>query len=118
MAESVSIHILHQERLGISVGENEFALIGLVYVAHLNDLTAHIGTLNAEQAAEFFSSRKERLAMFSSESKAIELILPQDVKAESFEYSDTARLALTEVQDFDNDLTRLVYIRPAVYTQN
>ena len=85
-----------------------------------NDLkpTGETAVLNAEQAAEFFSSRKERLAMFSSESKAIALVLPEDVKVESFEYADTARLALTEVQDFDNDLTRLVYIRPAVYTQN
>lgn len=85
-----------------------------------NDLkpTGETAVLNAEQAAEFFASRRERLAMFSSEGKAIKLILPEDVNVESFEYADTARLALTEAQDFDNDLTRLVYIRPAVYTQN
>lgn len=85
-----------------------------------NDLkpTGETAVLNAEQSAEFFSNRKERLAMFSSEGKAIKLILPEDVNVESFEYADTARLALTEAQDFDNDLTRLVYIRPAVYTQN
>ena len=85
-----------------------------------NDLkpTGETAVLNAEQSAEFFASRRERLAMFSSEGKAIKLILPEDVNVESFEYADTARLALTEAQDFDNDLTRLVYIRPAVYTQN
>lgn len=85
-----------------------------------NDLkpTGETAVLDTEQAAEFFASRRERLAMFTSESKAIRQILPEDVKVESFEYADTARLALTEAQDFDNDLTRLVYIRPAVYTQN
>lgn len=85
-----------------------------------NDLkpTGETAVLNAEQAAEFFSSRSERLAMFASESKAIAMVLPENITPESFEYSDTARLALTQAQDFDNDLTRLVYIRPAVYTQN
>ena len=80
--------------------------------------TGETAVLNAEQAAEFFSSRNERLAMFASESKAITSVLPAGIVPESFEYSDTARLALTRAQDFDNDLTRLVYIRPAVYTQN
>lgn len=80
--------------------------------------TGETAVLNSDQAKEFFSARKERLAMFASESKAITAILPENTAAESFENSDTARLALTQVQEFDNDLTRLVYIRPAVYTQN
>ena len=80
--------------------------------------TEETAVLNKEQAQEFFSSRKERLAMFACESRAITEVLPENVVPESFEYSDTAQLALTQVQEFDNDLTKLVYIRPAVYTQN
>ena len=54
MPEGIGIDILHQEGLGATVGENEFALVGLVHVAHLDDLAAHIGTLDPEQAADFF----------------------------------------------------------------
>ena len=81
--------------------------------------TGETAVLNKEQAAAFFADRPgERLAMFASEEKAITEILPAGVVPESFEFSDTARLALTQAQDFDNDLTRLVYIRPAVYLSN
>ena len=85
-----------------------------------NDLrpTGETAVLNSSQAEGFFASRRERLAVFAAESKAVAAVLPPGIVPESFEYSDTARLALTQVQDFDNDLTQLVYIRPAVYTQN
>ena len=80
--------------------------------------TGETAVLNQEQAQSFFASRSERLAMYACESKAITGVLPANIMPESFEYADTAHLALTQVQEFDNDLTKLVYIRPAVYTQN
>ena len=94
-----------------------FGLIGLPG----KDLkpTGETAVLEQAQAAAFFANRTgEKLAMFASESSAITKVLPPGITPESFEFSHTAQLALTQVQDFDNDLTRLVYIRPAVYTQN
>ena len=81
--------------------------------------TGETAVLNREQAQEFFASRTgERLAVFSGEADAVQAILPPGVDPERFEYSDTVLLARTGVQAFDNDLTKLVYIRPAVYVKN
>ena len=51
MAESVSIDVLDQERLGLTLSQDELALIGSVHIAHLNGFVAHKGAFNAEQAA-------------------------------------------------------------------
>ena len=78
--------------------------------------TGETAVLNREQAEEFFSSRKgERLAVFACEAEAVSKVLAGSAVPEVFEFSDTALLDRTTVQEFDNDLTRLVYIRPAVH---
>ena len=75
--------------------------------------------LDKNQAADFFSKRScERLAAFACEEEAVRAILPGDAHLECFAFSDTVLLDRTAFQPFDNDLTKLVYIRPAVYTSN
>ena len=75
--------------------------------------------LNREQAAGFFSKRPgERLAAFACEEEAVRAVLPAQARLESFAFSDTVLLDRTVLQPFDNDLTKLVYIRPAVYVSN
>lgn len=75
--------------------------------------------LNREQAAEFFSKRPgERLAAFACEEEAVRAVLPSEAGLECFAFSDTVLLDRTMCRPFDNDLTKLVYIRPAVYTSN
>lgn len=81
--------------------------------------TGETAVLNKDQAEAFFKTRPlERLAMFSCEAEAIRKILPPTLDARDFAFSDTALLNRTAYREFDNDLTRLVYIRPAVYTAN
>ena len=53
IAESIGVHVLHQERLGIAIGENEIHLIGAVYVAHLDGLIPHIFIIDPEELAHF-----------------------------------------------------------------
>ncbi|MBR7104049.1 MAG: hypothetical protein IKC65_03820 [Lentisphaeria bacterium] len=81
--------------------------------------TGETAVLNSEQAASFFAARPgEKLVVYSGEEEAVRKILPAGISLGSFAHADTALLASTAVQEFDNDLTKLVYIRPAVYTQN
>ncbi|MBQ7208478.1 MAG: hypothetical protein IJS01_11835 [Lentisphaeria bacterium] len=81
--------------------------------------TGETAVLDRERAAAFFGDRPgERLAMFSCEETAVRAVLPPGATGESFAYSDTVLLDRTSFQPFDNDLTRPVYIRPAVYTSN
>ena len=76
------------------------------------------GVLDAERGAEFFKTHPaQKYICFSGELEAIRKIIPADVLPGliSCEKSDATNLARVESIAFDNDLTRLVYIRPAVY---
>jgi hypothetical protein len=54
LAEGIGVHILHQERLGSAVGQDEIALIGFIHIANLDHFAAHIGALDPEQPANLF----------------------------------------------------------------
>ena len=116
------LHLAADEKAGaVYDGRNkEILYFGVTGTASGDVIpTGETAVLNKEQAEEFFRNRpQERLAMFSCEAEAIRKILPQGVEASDFAFSDTALLNRTQSRDFDNDLTRLVYIRPAVYAAN
>ena len=72
--------------------------------------------LNAEAAAKFLNGEPGlELAAFSAELEAVRKIVPESGIAPV----DAPELAALEAADapFDDDVTRLVYIRPAVYTE-
>lgn len=79
--------------------------------------TNECAILNAEQAKEFFSSRNDILVCFDeSEEVAIRKILPENINLLVTSVPDNSALVNFE-SPFDNDLTQLVYIRPAVSTK-
>jgi cellulose synthase/poly-beta-1,6-N-acetylglucosamine synthase-like glycosyltransferase len=51
-AEGIGIYVLNQERLRLTVGKNKLDLIGLIHIAHLNGLMAHISALNSKQVTD------------------------------------------------------------------
>ena len=72
--------------------------------------------LNAEAAEKFLDGEPElALAAFSAELEAIRKIVP-GAKIASVDAPELAALEAAE-SPFDDDVTRLVYIRPAVYTE-
>ncbi|MCQ2379145.1 MAG: hypothetical protein MJ016_08095 [Victivallaceae bacterium] len=72
--------------------------------------------LDAGTARSFFAGRSgETFVCHRSEEEAIRKVLPEEVVPEAVGSADTAALARNESVAFDNDLTQLVYIRPAVY---
>ena len=74
--------------------------------------------LNSAQAAVFFRENKfAKYICFASELEAVNKIITPELGLELAvcENSDAADLDRVESITFDNDLTRLVYIRPAVY---
>ncbi len=77
--------------------------------------TEEYGVLNAVQAEEFFSAFQGRAICFSSELEAVKKVVSGDVKLLTAETAAPEVLAQIKSVAFDNDLTRLVYIRPAVY---
>ena len=77
--------------------------------------TDEYGVLNAQQAEDFFSALQGKAICFASELETVKKIVPESVKLISVEKSSPEVLAQIKSVDFDNDLTRLVYIRPAVY---
>ena len=50
--EGIGIDILHQERLGLTVGQQEVDLVGLVHVTHLNGFISQIFVFNFKQSAD------------------------------------------------------------------
>jgi tRNA A37 threonylcarbamoyladenosine modification protein TsaB len=76
--------------------------------------TNECAILNADQAKEFFASRKDILVCFNdNEEVAIRKILPEDLALKVVSTPDNFALASFD-SEFDNNLTQLVYIRPAV----
>ena len=72
--------------------------------------------LNAEAAAKFLDGKPElALAAFAAELDAVRKIVPA-AKITAVEAPELAALEAAEAP-FDGDVTRLVYIRPAVYTE-
>lgn len=74
--------------------------------------------LNREQAAVFFAgSAFDRFAALTGELDALRQLLPEATaeRVTGFDHLKPEALALARFQRFDGDLTRLVYIRPAVF---
>ncbi len=81
--------------------------------------TDQTAVLNREQAAEFFPAHPDtRLAVQAVEADAVRQLLapPLAAKVEAKEALYIEALAHAAYRPFDNDLTDLVYIRPAVFT--
>ena len=75
--------------------------------------------LNAEQAKEFFSENKyQHIVAPTPDSTNIELVLPEEIcsKVQYFENLPLEKIIASKYKEFDNDLTDLVYIRPAVFS--
>ena len=79
--------------------------------------TGETAVLNQEQAAQFFDGKEIKLAAQQLEMPALELLLAADVyrKVQGVESLDIAALITADSKEYDQDLTDLVYIRPAVF---
>ena len=78
--------------------------------------TGKSGVLNQEQAETFFAENKfDHTICFTGEYEAVKKIVPETLAVAMTDTADTSILAKVKSVAFDNDLTRLVYIRPAVY---
>ena len=78
--------------------------------------TGKSGVLNSEQAVQYFSENKfARTICFSGEYDAIAKIVPDGLEISKTDTADTSVLARVKSIAYNNDLTDLVYIRPAVY---
>ncbi len=74
------------------------------------------GVLNAQQSEAFFKENAfSSTVCFAAEYETIKKIIPQQLEPVQVEKSDPSWLCKVKSIAFDNDLTRLVYIRPAVY---
>ena len=75
--------------------------------------------LNSEQANEFFAANHyKHIAAPTPDSVNIKLVLPEKIcgKVQYFENLPLEKLIASKYKVFDNDLTDLVYIRPAVFS--
>lgn len=75
--------------------------------------------LNREQAQEFFGGGSySQTAALAYDSENIKMVLPPDdfAKIHWAENLSTEKLITCRYKDFDNDLTALAYIRPAVFS--
>jgi tRNA threonylcarbamoyl adenosine modification protein YeaZ len=75
--------------------------------------------LNREQAKEFFAANQYKHIVAPAPDRVnIELVLPEDIcgKIQYFENLPLEKLIACKYKEFDNDLTDLVYIRPAVFS--
>lgn len=75
--------------------------------------------LNHEQAKEFFTENTyTQIAALDYDTVNIEAVLPPEVfaKIDWAEHLAFEKLIKCKYKDFDNDLTALVYIRPAVFS--
>ena len=79
--------------------------------------TGENAVLNQEQAAAYFRSKELKLAAQQVELAALVQLLEPDVfsKVQGVELLDMAALANAVCKEYDQDLTDLVYIRPAVF---
>ena len=75
--------------------------------------------LNQEQAKEFFTKNSySQIAALNYETVNIEAVMPSEefAKIHWVEHLAFEKLIKCKYKDFDNDLTALVYIRPAVFS--
>lgn len=77
--------------------------------------TGKSGVLNKVQAEEFFSDCTAKKICFAGEYEAVAKVIPENMDIIRAEKSDASVLCRIKTVAFDNDLTDLVYIRPAVY---
>ena len=75
--------------------------------------TGNTGVLNSEQA-ESCPFLKQTIACYDWEFERIRLIVP-DLEIVTVSEGNAAALIDVKLPEYDGDLTRLVYIRPAVY---
>lgn len=78
--------------------------------------TGESGVLNKEQAEQFFADcSNAKKVCFAGDYEAVAKILPENMEIIKAEKSDASILCRIKTIPFNNDLTELVYIRPAVY---
>ena len=77
--------------------------------------TGKSGVLNKVQAEEFFSGCTAKKICFAGEYDAVAKVIPENMDIIQAEKSDASMLCRIKTVAYDNDLTDLVYIRPAVY---
>ncbi len=81
--------------------------------------TGETSVLDKTAAETFFESRKNKIfAVSYAEKDAVSAIVPDNTDIRIIQTNDTAALAKNPHIAFDDDLTRMVYIRPAVHTGN
>jgi len=75
--------------------------------------------LNQEQAKDFFAENYyPQIAALDYDSGNLKAVMPPEefAKINWFEHLDFKKLIACKYKDFDNDLTALIYIRPAVFS--
>ena len=79
--------------------------------------TGETAVLNKEQAAVYFQNKDVKLAAQSVEMPALELLLEPELfaRGQGVETLDISALIYSNCKEYDQDLTDLVYIRPAVF---
>ena len=79
--------------------------------------TGETAVLNQEQAAAYFAGKEIKLAAQQVEMPALEQLLAPEVfnRVQGVETLDIAALVNSVCKEYDQDLTDLVYIRPAVF---
>ncbi len=79
--------------------------------------TGEAQVLDQEQSKEFFKTCPDQyFCALTDEIPAIELLLNGRLKIQTVDNLDISALVTCSYRKFDNNLTDLVYIRPAVYT--
>lgn len=98
----------------------EIIVYGMERCNHEFKHNGETAILNQEAAVEYFNSRTfDGFLALASEKNAIEKIIPPEL-AEKIVYQTRLNLEALLNADYipwDNDLTKLVYIRPAVHSQ-
>lgn len=96
---------------------HEVLYFGINFVNGMAIPNGENAILNREKATEFFSKRhSETLVALVAEHEAVTSIIPQNIKIIT-STPDPVALLTAQYADFNNDLTDLVYIRPAVVSK-
>jgi tRNA threonylcarbamoyladenosine biosynthesis protein TsaB len=79
--------------------------------------TGETAVLNKEQAVVYFQNKDVKLAAQELEMSALELLLEPELfaRVQGVEALDISALINSNCKEYDQDLTELVYIRPAVF---
>ena len=121
IAIGAAIAAPENSRIGVLYdGRNkEILYYGLEVVSGKCVPTGETQVLNSEQAKEFFADRGDEIfALYSGEQAAIQKVIPATVEFRAVDKLCNAALAENTSIPYDDDLTKLVYIRPAVYGHN